>query len=75
MNLDEVFREIAAELEKTGGQFTAGYTSAGSSGTPRWEVRITHGNPGGRDTSENIGVGPTFLYALDKAIQQFRIEG
>lgn len=68
----EYFKEVVSRLAETGGNISAGYTFESSSGGGRWEVIITHGNPGGRDSLQAVGVGSTFLGAMQNAMNVFR---
>ena len=70
--LSEYFREVTDRLSLTGGNISAGFTFQSADLGGRWEVIITHGNPGGRDTQMSVGVGDTFLRAMEKAIMAFR---
>lgn len=70
--LSEWFREVTGRLGRTGGNISAGFTFQSAEGAGRWEVIITHGNPGGRDTQTSVGVGDTFLRAMETAITAFQ---
>lgn len=70
--MSEYFREVAERLGTTGGNISAGFTFQGPADKGRWEVIITHGNPQGRDTLMSVGVGDTFLAALERAMTAFR---
>lgn len=74
MDLDQIFHEIGQELMIAGGQFTAGYSPSSPDGKGRWEVRIQKADPEGlRNTQDVVASGETFLDALEKVIQQFRV--
>lgn len=70
--LSGAIREVTERLGLTGGNISAGYTFQSAEGTGRWEVIITHGNPGGRDSLQAVGVGQTFLAAMTNAMNTFR---
>lgn len=70
--LSEYFREVTDRLALTGGNISAGFTFQSADLGGRWEVIITHGNPGGRDSLTSVGVGDTFLRAMQNAMNSFR---
>jgi hypothetical protein len=72
--LTEYFREVTDRLGETGGNISAGFTFQSAEGAGRWEVIITHGNPGGRDSLQSVGVGSTFLRAMEAAMSTFRTQ-
>lgn len=70
---EEILRnELFPMLAKTGGSVSLGYTPTSVDQSPRWEVVVTYGNPGGRDTRVAVGVGSTVDEAMEKAITTFR---
>jgi hypothetical protein len=72
--LSQYFREVTERLGQTGGNISAGFTFQSEKGQGRWEVIITHGNPGGRDSLQSVGVGDTFLRAMENAMLNFRMQ-
>ena len=70
--LSEQIREVTERLGQTGGNISVGFTFSGPNDSGRWEVIIVHGNPNGRDTLTSVGVGDTFLGAMNKAMAAFQ---